>query len=117
MAIRDYNLKFVFTAENDDHPHHDDDEIIVVINAYLIPPDTAGEHVDIGVIIDAFERIGFPRPIFKYGKISSTKEISFSEFVKEWELADPFGLQLIHNKDCGYSFNLYTPRDVIPKKR
>ena len=118
MAIRECNFKFDFTAVNEDErPHYDNDEIVIRLDATLIMSDTAGEYVDISYVLEAFKRIGFPEPVFKYGNISATKEIKFSEFLKEWEIMDTFGLQLTYYKDKGYLFNLYTPRDVIPKKR
>ena len=119
MAIKNFNFKFDFTAVNEeDRHHHVYDEIVIRLDATLIMPDTAGQYIDINYILEAFEKIGFSNPIFRYGKIEATKEIRFSEFCREWEILDPFGIQVIKDSDLGgYHLNFNTPRDVIPKKR
>ena len=117
MSIKNYNFKFVFTAENNSNICPIDHEIMIRIKATLIFPDLAGDYVNINYILEAFEKIGFSNPVFMYDKISSSKDITLSEFMRDWEPDDPFGLQLTYYRDRGYLFNLHSPRDVIPKKR
>lgn len=118
MAIKNYDFKFIFTAENVPlRKYPTDHEIMIRINATLIFPDLAGDYVNINYILEEFEKIGFSNPVFSYDKISSSKDITFSEFMKEFELVDSFGVQIIKDPDLGYWLNFNSPRDVIPKKR
>ena len=118
MPIKNYNFKFSFTAENVPlRKYSSDHEIMIKVDAVLIFPDLAGAYIDASYILEAFDKLGFPNPVFSYNKISSSKDITFSEFRKEFELTDPFGIQIIKDPDLGYWLNLNSPRDVILKKR
>ena len=119
MSIKNYDFKFIFTAENAPlDKYSTDHEIMIRINAILILPDLAGDYVDINYILEEFERQGLENPVFMYDKIFASKDITLSEFIKEWEPDDPFGIQIIKSPDFGgYRLNFNSPRDVIPKKR
>ena len=119
MSIKNYNFKFIFTAENAPTCNYSTDhEIMIRINTVLIFPDLAGEYIDISYILEEFERLGLENPVFMYDKIFASKDITLSEFIKEWEPDDPFGIQIIKDDSLGgYRLNFNSPRDVIPKKR
>lgn len=118
MSIKNYDFKFIFTAENVPlRKYPTDHEIMIRINATLVFPDLAGAYVDVSYIYEAFEKLGFSNITFSYNKISSTRDITLSEFMKEFELVDSFGVQIIKDPDLGYWLNFNSPRDVIPKKR
>lgn len=118
MSIKNFDFKFVFTAENVQlRKYPSDHEIMIRIKTTLIFPDLAGEYLNINYILEAFEKLGFSNPIFMYDRIYAEKDVTFSEFVKEWEPDDPFGIQIMKDPDLGYWLNFNSPRDVTPKKR
>ena len=117
MTIKNFNFKFIYTAENSSNLYSSDHEIMIRINAILVLPDLAGGYMDVSYIYEAFEKLGFSDPIFSYNKISASRDISLSEFIKNWEPDDPFGIQIMKDSDFGHRLNFNSPRDVIPKKR
>ena len=117
MSIKNYDFKFIYTAENSSNLYSSDHEIMIRINAILVLPDLAGGYMDVSYIYEAFEKLGLENPNFSYNKISASKDITLSEFMRDWEPDDPFGIQIMKDSDFGYRLNFNSPRDVIPKKR